>query len=112
LIDQVHELSLGWSTPNGAKGARGATFRRSDHLYVGHFARAEVQARFVSDGGPLRDRFGLEPVTNAAHRRDPAGMIRIDLDLGANPTNMLGDRRFVLPLARRGPDVLEELARE
>ena len=53
----------------------------------------------------LNRRF--ETVANAAYGLDPKRMVGINFDLGAQTTDVLGHRGFILPFGRGGPDVLE-----
>src|SRR5689334_23345705 len=56
---------------------------------------------------PVRLRF--EAVADAPDGGDPAGPVRVVLDLLADAAHVLGDGGRVLPGRRRGPHVLEQL---
>ena len=51
----------------------------------------------------------LEAVADAANGLDPLRVVGVGFDLCAKASDVLGHRRFVLPLARGGPDVFEQL---
>ena len=53
---------------------------------------------------------GLEAVAHAPDGGDPPGMLGVLLHLVADPADVLGDRRLVLPFRAGRPDVLEQLA--
>ena len=55
-----------------------------------------------------RPRSRFERVTPGSYRPDPPRLLGVDFELGAEPANVLGDRRRVLPLFGRMPHLLEE----